>query len=40
MIGDTVLPQGNRNSIKQAEWTYGLMMHMSDGSGRELHLLP
>jgi photosynthetic reaction center cytochrome c subunit len=33
VIGDTVLPQGNRNSIKQAEWTYGLMMHMSDALG-------
>jgi photosynthetic reaction center cytochrome c subunit len=33
VIGDTALPQGNRNSIKQAEWTYGLMMHMSDSLG-------
>jgi photosynthetic reaction center cytochrome c subunit len=33
VIGDTVLPQGNRQSIKQAEWTYGLMMHMSDALG-------
>jgi photosynthetic reaction center cytochrome c subunit len=33
VIGDTVLPQGNRRSIKQAEWTYGLMMHMSQGLG-------
>jgi photosynthetic reaction center cytochrome c subunit len=33
VIGDTVLPQGNRSSIKQAEWTYGLMMHMSDALG-------
>ena len=33
VIGDTVLPQGNRRSIKQAEWTYGLMMHMSDALG-------
>jgi photosynthetic reaction center cytochrome c subunit len=33
VIGDTVLPQGNRKSIKQAEWTYGLMMHMSDSLG-------
>ena len=33
VIGDTALPQGNRNSIKQAEWTYGLMMHMSDALG-------
>jgi photosynthetic reaction center cytochrome c subunit len=33
VIGDTVLPEGNRRSIKQAEWTYGLMMHMSDALG-------
>ncbi|WP_462322026.1 photosynthetic reaction center cytochrome PufC [Halochromatium sp.] len=33
VIGDTVLPQGNRRSIKQAEWTYGLMMHISDALG-------
>ena len=33
VIGDTVLPQGNRRSIKQAEWTYALMMHMSDSLG-------
>lgn len=33
VIGDTVLPQGNRRSIKQAEWTYGLMMHMSEALG-------
>lgn len=35
VIGDTPLRQGNRNrrSIKQAEWTYGLMMHMSDALG-------
>ncbi|KAA6183414.1 photosynthetic reaction center cytochrome c subunit [Thiohalocapsa marina] len=33
IIGDTVLPEGNRRSIKQAEWTYGLMMHMSDALG-------
>lgn len=25
----TALPTGNRQSTKQAEWTYGLMMHMS-----------
>jgi photosynthetic reaction center cytochrome c subunit len=30
VIGKTALPSGNRSSIKQAEWTYGLMMHMSD----------
>jgi photosynthetic reaction center cytochrome c subunit len=33
VIGQTVLPQGNRSSIKQAEWTYGLMMHMSSSLG-------
>jgi photosynthetic reaction center cytochrome c subunit len=33
VIGQTVLPQGNRKSIKQAEWTYGLMMHMSQALG-------
>ena len=29
----TALPTGNRQSTKQAEWTYGLMMHMSDALG-------
>ncbi len=29
----TALPSGNRTSIKQAEWTYSLMMHMSDSLG-------
>lgn len=33
VIGTTPLPSGNRQSIKQAEWTYGLMMHMSDALG-------
>ncbi len=33
VIGATALPSGNNKSIKQAEWTYGLMMHMSDGLG-------
>jgi photosynthetic reaction center cytochrome c subunit len=27
--GPTALPSGNRQSIKQAEWNYGLMTHMS-----------
>jgi photosynthetic reaction center cytochrome c subunit len=27
------LPAGNRQSIKQTEWTYGLMMHMSNALG-------
>jgi photosynthetic reaction center cytochrome c subunit len=33
VIGPTALPSGNRQSTKQAEWTYGLMMHMSDSLG-------
>ena len=33
IIGDTALPQGNRRSIKQAEWTYALMMSISDSLG-------
>ncbi|MFP4061428.1 MAG: photosynthetic reaction center cytochrome PufC [Halochromatium sp.] len=35
VIGDTPLRQGNSNrrSIKQAEWTYGLMMHVSEALG-------
>ncbi len=31
--GPTALPTGNRQSIKQAEWTYGLMTHMSTALG-------
>jgi len=31
--GTTALPTGNRHSIKQAEWTYGLMTHMSSALG-------
>lgn len=31
--GPTALPSGNRHSIKQAEWTYGLMTHMSTSLG-------
>jgi photosynthetic reaction center cytochrome c subunit len=31
--GNTALPSGNRQSIKQAEWTYSLMMHMSASLG-------
>ncbi|UEM22854.1 photosynthetic reaction center cytochrome c subunit [Skermanella mucosa] len=30
---DTALPTGNRSSIKQTEWTYGLMIHMSESLG-------
>ena len=29
----TALPDGNRSSIKQAEWTYSLMVHMSNSLG-------
>ncbi|MGY0195752.1 photosynthetic reaction center cytochrome PufC [Leptothrix sp. BB-4] len=31
--GDQALPGGNRQSTKQAEWTYGLMVHMSSALG-------
>ena len=33
VAGTTALPTGNRQSIKQTEWTYALMMHMSEGLG-------
>jgi len=33
VIGETALPTGNRHSTKQAEFTYGLMMHMSSSLG-------
>ncbi len=33
VVGTTPLPAGNRQSIKQAEWTYGLMMHMTQSLG-------
>jgi photosynthetic reaction center cytochrome c subunit len=33
VIGTTALPEGNRQSTKQTEWTYGLMMHMSQSLG-------
>ena len=33
VAGTTALPTGNRQSIKQAEWTHGLMMHMSNSLG-------
>lgn len=29
IAGTTPLPEGNQHSIKQTEWTYGLMMHFS-----------
>jgi photosynthetic reaction center cytochrome c subunit len=31
--GTTALPNGNRHSIKQTEWTYSLMTHMSSSLG-------
>jgi photosynthetic reaction center cytochrome c subunit len=33
VIGTSALPEGNRQSIKQTEWTYGLMMHISKSLG-------
>ena len=33
VIGQTALPAGNKTSLKQAEWTYGLMMQISDSLG-------
>ena len=33
VIGTSALPEGNRHSVKQGEWTYGLMMHMSKSLG-------
>ena len=33
VVGDTALPTGNRKSIKQTEFTYALMMHMSQALG-------
>ncbi|MDX2288927.1 MAG: photosynthetic reaction center cytochrome PufC [Hyphomicrobiaceae bacterium] len=33
VIGTEALPHGNRQSIKQTEWTYSLMMHMSESLG-------
>jgi photosynthetic reaction center cytochrome c subunit len=33
VIGDQALPGGNNRSIKQTEWTYGLMMSMSQALG-------
>ncbi len=33
VVSTTALPTGDRSSIKQAEWTYGLMMHMSQSLG-------
>ncbi len=33
VIGTSALPDGNRASTKQTEWTYGLMVHMSESLG-------
>ncbi|MEE4379996.1 MAG: photosynthetic reaction center cytochrome PufC [Candidatus Competibacteraceae bacterium] len=33
VISNDALPSGNRKSIKQTEWTYGLMMHFSESLG-------
>jgi len=33
VVSASALPEGNRTSIKQTEWTYGLMMHMSEALG-------
>lgn len=33
VYGNAALPDGNLQSIKQAEWTYSLMTHMSDALG-------
>lgn len=33
VVSETALPMGNRASIKETEWTYGLMMHMSTSLG-------
>jgi photosynthetic reaction center cytochrome c subunit len=33
VVSTTALPEGSRKSVKQTEWTYGLMMHMSEALG-------
>ncbi len=33
VIGTDALPSNNRSSVKQTEWTYALMMHMSNSLG-------
>jgi photosynthetic reaction center cytochrome c subunit len=33
VVSNTALPEGSRRSIKQTEWTYGLMMHFSQSLG-------
>lgn len=33
VVSDSALPEGSRKSIKQTEWTYSLMLHMSDSLG-------
>jgi len=33
VVSETALQEGSRHSIKQTEWTYALMMHMSNALG-------
>jgi photosynthetic reaction center cytochrome c subunit len=33
VVSNTALPEGSRTSIKQTEWTYGLMIHMTQALG-------
>lgn len=33
VVSTSALPEGNRHSIKQTEWAYSLMMHMSESLG-------
>ncbi len=33
VVGQAALPEGNRHSVKETEWTYSLMMHMSKSLG-------
>ncbi len=33
VVGTEALPYGNARTIKQTEWTYGLMIHMSESLG-------
>ncbi len=33
VLSTTALPTGNNTGVKHAEWTYGLMMHISDSLG-------
>ena len=40
VVAQQALPGTDRQSIKQTEWTYALMMNFSQSLGRELHVLP